>query len=252
MGGTNGATRIAHVEAGDDATRFEYIELIGAVYNPGKVRTGTENVMVDFLKLALEYLKVLAWPLLIVGLLAVYRPPIKRLIASLASKLEAAHSLTIGSFSLEVQRRASDLGSPKLARQIGQLSFNAIESLVLTPRSGTMALVNVNDFGAPQGLPNEYGIPLQPELNGLRELVRRDLIVFSEPLDGYLSFLSSTGERREKNPTVESDDRTWYASEDEDLDKRSRAISYGLTESGLKAVKAISKAVAAQLAGVDA
>ena len=203
---------------------------------------------VELLKLALEYLKVLAWPLLIVGLLAVYRPPVRRLIASLAAKFEAADSVTIGSFSLEVQRRASDLGSPNLARQIGQLSFDAIEALVRTPRSGSMALVLVNDAGAPHDLPNEYGIPLQPELDGLRELVRKEFIKFSEPLDGFLAFLKSKGEQREPNPTVQADDRTWYASDDPDLDKRCRNISYGLTNSGVKAVEAISKAVAVQLA----
>ncbi|MGB0064341.1 MAG: hypothetical protein WBP85_07830 [Terracidiphilus sp.] len=203
---------------------------------------------VELLKLALEYLKVLAWPLLIVGLLAVYRPPIKRLVKSLATKLEAADSLSIGSFSLEVQRRASDLGSPALARQIGQLSFDAVEALIRTPRSGSMCLVNVNDFGTP----HEYGVPLGPELNGLRELVRRKLIVFSEPLEEFLSLLSSTGERREPNPSSESDDRTWYAAESDELDKRCSAISYSLTESGVMAVDAISKAVAAQLAGAKA
>jgi len=207
--------------------------------------------MIDLLKLALEYLRVLSWPLLIVGLLAVYRPPIKRIVASLASKLEAADSLSIGSFKLEVQRRVSDLGSPELARKIGQLSFDAVEALMRTPRSGTMSLVFVNDYGAPQGLPNEYGIPLQPELDGLRELEQKKLIVFPEPLDGFLSFLSSTGERKEKNPTVEADDRTWYASDSEELQKRCGEMSYGLTESGVKAVDAISKAVAAQLAGAN-
>jgi hypothetical protein len=207
--------------------------------------------MIDFWKLALEYLRVLSWPLLIVGLLAVYRPPIKRMVASLASKLEAADSLSIGSFKLEVQRRASDLGSPELAREIGQLSFDAVEALIRTPRSGTMSLVFVNDYGAPQGLPNEYGVPLQPGLDGLRELEKKKLIVFSESLDGFLSFLSSTGERRAKNPTVEPDDRTWYASDSEELQKRCREMSYGLTESGVKAVDAISKAVAAQLADAN-
>jgi hypothetical protein len=209
------------------------------------------DAMIDLLKLALEYLRVLSWPLLIVGLLAVYRPPIKRIVASLASKLEAADSLSIGSFKLEVQRRVSDLGSPELALKIGQLSFDAVEALMRTPRSGTMSLVFVNDYGAPQGLPNEYGIPLQPELDGLRELEQKKLIVFPEPLDGFLSFLSSTGERKEKNPTVEADDRTWYASDSEELQKRCGEMSYGLTESGVKAVDAISKAVAAQLAGAN-
>ena len=100
-------------------------------------------------------------------------------------------------------------------------------------------------------MPNEYGIPLQPELDGLRELEQKKLIVFPEPLDGFLSFLSSTGERKEKNPTVEADDRTWYASDSEELQKRCGEMSYGLTESGVKAVDAISKAVAAQLAGAN-
>jgi hypothetical protein len=115
-----------------------------------------------------------------------------------------------------------------------------------------MALVSVNDYGKPHGLPTEYGVPLQPELAGLRELEKKKLIVFSEPLDGFLSFLSSTGERREANPTVEPDDQTWYASDSEELEKRCRAMSYGLTESGVKAVDAISKAVAAQLADAEA
>jgi len=189
--------------------------------------------MDDLLKLALQYLQVLTWPLLIVGLLAVYRPPIKRIVASLASKLEAADSLSIGAFKLEVQRRV-------------------IEALMRTPRSGTMSLVFVNDTGARQDLPNRYGIPLQPELDGLLELEKKKLIAFSEPLDGFLSFLSSTGERQEKNPASDADDRTWYASDSDDLEKRCRAISYGLTESGVKAVDAISKAVAAQLADAEA
>ena len=154
-------------------------------------------------KLLLEYLKVLAWPVFVVGLLAVYRPPIGRMSESLASKFETADSVKIGSLSLEVQQRARDLGSPELGREIGQLSFNAIEALVRTPRSGSMILLSTND----RSNPPEYGLPSDAELDGLRELEKKGLIGFEEPLDTFVRDLKAIGRSMAKDSRMRTEDR---------------------------------------------
>lgn len=197
-------------------------------------------------KLTLDYLKVLAWPILIVSLLVAYRPPLSRMAESLASKLDKADTVKIGSFSLEVQERARDLGHPELGREIGQLSFDAIEELVRTPRTGDMILLSTNEHVSPP----EYGLPPDAELAGLLELEKKGLIAFTEPIDEFLGSLRRVGQTLKRDSTARSEDRQWFLvqSADAELTRRLRHQGYRLTEAGRRAVEAISKAVAAQLA----
>ena len=165
---------------------------------------------------------------------------------SLASKFETADSVKIGSLSLEVQQRARDLGSPELGREIGQLSFNAIEALVRTPRSGSMILLSTND----RSMPPEYGLPSDAELDGLRELEKKGLIELEEPLDKFVRDLKTIGRSMAKDSRMRTEDRQWVAVDNrtDELVQRLRKQSYRLTDAGKKAVEAITKAVAAQLA----
>jgi hypothetical protein len=195
--------------------------------------------------LVLDYIKVLVWPSIIVGILIVYQPPLGRMFQSLAVKLEAADSVKFGSFELEVLKTARDLGSPELATQIGELSFNAIEALVRTPRTGSMILLSTNDRTSPV----EFGLPSEADLEGLRELEEKGLITFDVPLKAFLAELKSLGRKVANDVKARAPDRQWYAFNDisEEQKQRFRSEGYSLTEDGKKAVEAISKAVAAQL-----
>ncbi len=203
------------------------------------------NPTIAYLTMSLEYLKSLAWPLIFVGVLAVYRPPLGRLLDSLIAKLESAKSVKIGSLSFEVEHQARGLGRPELGREIGQLSFDAIDSLVRTPRVGVMMLMSAFD----RVTPHEFGLPGDAELAALRELAKKQLIDFSAPLDPFLHELRANGELKvkERNGELRSSERKWYAVENPQMEMKCRQMGYSLTEGGLKAVIAISKAVAAQL-----
>lgn len=196
-------------------------------------------------KLVLEYLRVLAWPLIIVGLIAVYRPPLGRMIDSLATKLEAANKVTIGSLSLEIQERARQLGSLELAEDLEELSPDAVAVLMRTPRDGRMILMSTNSER-----PDEFGAPSQNELEALGELEAKGLISFDEPLGDFMDYLESHADRLEPYETWGSDERDWYEiSPSPSVDRsRIRQQGYELTERGREAVEAITQALAAELA----
>ena len=78
----------------------------------------------------LDYIKVLIWPVLIVGILVAYRPPIGEMLESFAEKIQAASKLEFGSFAMEVREQASALGGHELADEIGELSGEAIRKLM--------------------------------------------------------------------------------------------------------------------------
>jgi hypothetical protein len=195
--------------------------------------------------LVLDYMKVLLWPLIVVGILLVYRPPIGQIFQSLSSKLEKADSVAIGSFQLEVKRTARDLGNPGLATQIGELSFNAIEALVLTPRTGSMILLSTID----RVKPIEFGLPSAPIIEGLKELETKDLIEFDIDLKDFLAEIHEQGRRIPSDSSIRAEDRQWYAFEhlSENQKNKFKNEGYRLTDKGKSAVEAISKAVAAQL-----
>lgn len=196
----------------------------------------------DTPRLILEYVRVLAWPLILVAVLAVYRPPLGRMLTSLSDKFENANKVSMGSFSIEVAEQAKEVGSRELAADIGQLSASAVATLMATPREGTMMLISEFERDGER----EIGLPNDSELNAMRELAEKDLLVFAEPLTEFVNYVR-TLPTRPYDPAFKSE-REWYTVPPEGDIGRLRRQDYRLTERGRAATEAITRAVAAQLA----
>jgi len=200
------------------------------------------NTTIEFLKLIIEGIQVLAWPILTVILVLMYNRPLRKMLDSLSSKFSEASKVSIGSLSLEVQAKAREAGNPKLAREVGTLSPPAIEQLLRTPRVGDMILLSTSDY---QGNRN-YGLPKLDEMNALRELEQKGFIKFREKLEPFLDKLHAL-----RNTSIPNSDRVWFAASGpvaSSTDEKFRKQGYTLTDLGHQAVDAIVKAVAAQLA----
>jgi hypothetical protein len=133
------------------------------------------------MNLMLEYAKALAWPLLIVGLLAVYRPPLGRLVDVVINKVESASEVKL--FAFELKDVTKELGLPDLGADLTGLSSTAIEYLMKLPNDESSRLLTDR-----QGEPNApiFKLPKQSELDTLAELEAAKLIVFATPLREYL------------------------------------------------------------------
>jgi len=131
-------------------------------------------------------------------------------------------------------------------RGIGPLSPHAADVLVRIPRTGATNLL----VRHPQRGAREYGLPSDAELNGLRELERKNLIAFDHPMDAFLMRLKAAGRYLEQDPRSRPWDRVWIelpnaASEFGPMLERE---SYRLTAAGRKAAEAIGNATSTQLA----
>lgn len=196
-------------------------------------------------RLVLDYLRVLAWPVFAAALLLTYRPPLGRMAATLARKFDAASKVSLGSLSLEVAARAREVGSPALADSIGELSEKAVTELLrLGGGGGTHRLVSTKDaFPA-----STFGIPDSLTLAALRELDDKGFVAFREPLPAYLDYVRSVSANEDDQRN--GSDRTWLTVRDPERADTTRIVrqNYALTPAGARAVEAITKAVASQLA----
>lgn len=196
------------------------------------------------LELSVDLVKALAWPLLIVGLVAVFHQPLWQIAGNFAVKLEQANKLTVGSFSMEVAVKAREAGDPVLAEQVGSLSSAAVEQLLHTPTNADVVFTSASEDGGSTGI----GVPSSPAIQALQELEKKGFLQFREPLVPFL-------ERLRKLPAIGTgssslNERDWYrapSSLDSPEVRRLRNQSYSLTERGKTAVDSIVKAVASQL-----
>jgi hypothetical protein len=136
----------------------------------------------ELAKLITEVLRILAWPLLVGGLLFAYRRPVRRMIDSLALKLSQASKLSIWTLSLEIEQQARQAGDPALATHVGKLSGQAIQELMQTPANGFMQLLAVVDFDGKR----KYGLQKSETIDALKELEERGFVRFDQDLKPFL------------------------------------------------------------------
>ena len=193
-------------------------------------------------KLAIELLRIVAWPALVLALVIVYRVPIRSVMESLATKFAEASKVTIGTLSLEIQEKARQIGSSELARQVGTLSPSAIQELLQTPQHGTMILLSTGE----QDAVSTFALPSQSVLGALTELESKNMIRFREKLGSFMSFFRALPMRQIEG----APERTTYAPTRSLSDtevKRLNGQGYELTDTGRKATEAIVQAVVEQL-----
>lgn len=196
-------------------------------------------------KVAIEGIRVLAWPLLLAVLLVWFHRPLAEIAQSFSQKFTAANKVSIGALSLEIEKTASAAGNPEIGRQIGQLSPQAIEELLQTPRNGRMILVSTNDDER-----RRIGVPAPAKLDALQELERRGFLSFTQPIEDFLRQIRELP-RDAQEAERHGDDRAWYLIDDAAQAKKLRDQGYELTASGRLAVDAIIKTVAALLVTND-
>lgn len=140
----------------------------------------------EYLRIAVDLLKALAWPALALYVLAVYREPIRRLVLIVPAKLEQTSKVSIGSLVVEMQTTLANIGDPELANELPHLSRSAYEQLLsMQNEDAVLTLVTFS------GTADEHGIllPSSEEIEVARELTRMGLIESSEPLEEFIQFI---------------------------------------------------------------
>lgn len=210
---------------------------------PNDNQMPNENNSLEVAKLVIEGIRALAWPVLLGAVLIAFNSPLQTVVESFSIKLSQANKVSIGSLSLEIEAKAREAGNPELGRQVGSLTAQAVQQLLLTPVSGHMTLLSISDYQDKR----EYGLPNPEIMAALEELERKEFLRFQLPLAPFLKELK----RMTRSDTILNDsEKLWYsASSTTDLEEERRLSeqSYSLTEKGKQAVDAIVKAVAGQL-----
>ena len=128
--------------------------------------------------------KIVAWPLVILILLLFLWHPIADTFAKLPDLVSSSTKITIGSFSMEMDRVAKIIGNESLGRLMGGLSTRSIELLIET---GNARYHFVGTQMGPTGdmivLPNEL------DIEALKELENKNLLEFEQPIDDFMLFI---------------------------------------------------------------
>jgi hypothetical protein len=203
----------------------------------------------DLLVGTLDFVKTVAWPLLVLLFFFIFRDPVRRTLDLIPNKLERADKGNIGTLSWEIQQRAGDKGGTDLAQRVGTLSPAAIEELMRIPLQdiGTYAS-NFQEplIGTFDNNPGVYSLPSEPRLKAFSELETAQLVEFSEPLSGYLGFIASLP-FHDDNRTARF--RVIIATKPlkPEVAVRIQHQTYQLTPKGAQAVEAIIQAIGDQL-----
>ena len=195
---------------------------------------------------AVDLLKSLTWPLLVLTFFLMFHDAIRRTLALVPAKLEKADKGNVGSLSWEIQQHAREKGGGDLALRVGLLSPSAIEILIGAPRFGGAGLLSSKYAGV--GESGGYVIPFPERINAFRELESAQLIRCSEPLQTWLSYLDTLPLREDRTVTF-AYGRNMVFTKPLTPEQQRRVDShyFELTPKGKQAVEAIVKAISEQL-----
>jgi hypothetical protein len=149
----------------------------------------------EYLRIAVDLLKALAWPVLALYFLVVYREPLR-------AKLEQTTKVSVGSLVVEMmQTTLANIGDPALAKELPHLSRPAYEQLLSMQGKDDLRL-----FSSIEGLvvDGDEGIVLAntEKLAVARELTRMGLVESSEPLEGFIQFAEALPQEPSLIPNV--------------------------------------------------
>lgn len=200
---------------------------------------GTESpssVWFESIKLAVDAVRILIWPAIVVGAFYIFEKPILTIANELPEKFSAATKVGVGSLVLEIEQQAREAGNPQLAARIGKLSPEAIRHLMEMGESHIM-LVGIGSYTT------EYSLPDDKRLRAIRQLAANGLVEFKEDFDPFLQWIRSSKFRR-----VSSSNNFVPTSPLTTAEKQRLAEQeYVLNDLGKKAWQAILDAVLQQL-----
>lgn len=112
-----------------------------------------------------EFLKVILWPLIIIVVLITYHNDVSDMFRN-------SSKVSVGSFSMEMQREAKSQGSSELSTIIQELSVPGIKRLLSMGTYGHYALIGESsEYGA-----HERGYTLSPDIYSWEELMNAGLV----------------------------------------------------------------------------
>jgi hypothetical protein len=112
-----------------------------------------------------ELLKAILWPLIVIIVLFTYHNDISDMFRS-------SSKVSLGSFSMEMQREAKNKGSAELSKIIQNLSVPGIKRLLSMGTFGSYGLIGQRrEYSG-----NEGGYTLAPDISSWQELVNAELV----------------------------------------------------------------------------
>jgi hypothetical protein len=158
------------------------IQLLVSVARPQHAPEASGHGFLDILKALAAFISGVAWPLVVVTSLLVFRQPVHSLVAALADRVHAATKFSAGAISFEIQRIAEANGNPELGSLVSGLSAAAVERLLTT---GNASHGIVGTWDTPTA--NLYSLPKEREMTTLRDLERKGLLKFSQPFEEWMA-----------------------------------------------------------------
>lgn len=147
---------------------------------PDKAKSTFENIV--------DLLKAILWPIIVLFIFFSYKTELGEIIRLIPKKIETSSKISIGSISLEIDKKARSTGNEELGGIIKTLSEKGIRRL-LTLGIGRYDVIvhsKIYDNGK-EG--DSYTIPHDWDV--LQELEKSGLLKADEPLEKFLSFFKS-------------------------------------------------------------
>lgn len=199
----------------------------------------------EILKLVIEFVKVLAWPVLLAGLLVWFRHPLGTIMDQLPDKFSRASKVSLGNVTLEIiQEKARRAGLPDVAEKLGKLSAEAVEALLNIGKNTVHHIVGSDE----RQRDLLYTLPREGEMRTLLELRERGFLEFTEDYSNFLTFMNSLPMRED---LADGGDRRVFRATGKlapAQSERLRNQSYRLTKHGEEALDSVIQAVTEQLA----
>jgi hypothetical protein len=185
-------------------------------------------------------LSALAWPVAVLALFYLLHPQLVPILEVIPKKLAESTTVSVGSLSLQIEKKAEASGTPELADLITGLSQAAVEKLLETGKS-SFALVS-NEDGT-----DYYYLPLRADVAALRELARKRLLKFDVPWAEFETALAAANLAfgQGLGSEVQRVQRKLSAAQKALVTKQ----SYALSEKGERAFDLIVRSVGQQFNG---
>ena len=177
--------------------------------------------------------KALTAPVVLVIVGLAFFDPISQIVHMLPAKFRDADKFSAAGLTLEIERKASAAGNPKLAELVGDLSRTAITTLLRTTgRRGILSYSNQTDGS------RFFYLPDQAQIKAMEELERKGLLECAPSISVWEAQMLPLFEK--------ATDRDAYVLKNKDNNERHDA-SCGLSPAGIAASELVIDAVAQQI-----
>lgn len=200
-----------------------------------------------------ELLKAILWPIVVISVLLFYHSEISEMFRS-------SSKVSLGSFSMEMQREANNKGSADLSNVISELSIPGIKKLLSMGASGSFGIVGQRRGYEEQ----ESGYNLTADLSTWEELEKANLVIGENFRISDLVNLFKSLKAQEttvyyndqgysttiKDDTYPYEGKEYFLPEsklNKDLKQKLENYTITLTENGRKALDIIVETTAKQI-----